>query len=423
MVHEYETLDVMLNNTLLVNDNGFLAIKKIMHLFDINFRSEDKMYVYSKVLKFYLDNVRFDTVIGRHVLGAYSNQKMKKGRNYKKIIKCLKCEAERGNLIYIELLSVMYYYGFVLRGNHTKALKWIFLGVSLENPASQCHLANILSNGIVMKQDSARAYHLYLRSADAKYVDGIINLGKMYLFGLAPKINYAESYRLFDLVKDHPDSQKFLGYMYLKGLHVKADEKKAFALFKQSADKGNSFGQFNVGLCYNNGWGTEGKDVVSAMKYFRLSAEEGNSRAQNYLGNIFYRGKYKIKKNYDEAVKWFKLSAEGNDPWGMTNLGIMYCYGHGVDIDWDKSKELFQKAAKLGFVRAESCLGILLYFYPGVYSRAFEIFSSTAERECSLGMEVLGAMYYYGYFVNQDYKEAGRWYESSIKNKNYSAGT
>ncbi|AYV81119.1 MAG: hypothetical protein Harvfovirus17_13 [Harvfovirus sp.] len=414
MALRYDTLADMLKYTLLLNDNGVEARKKIFVLFNIKVVDEKKIAdLYYDVFKFYFDSVNFGGVVGRSVLDSFSNGKMKATESYKKVMKFVKLGGRHGNSNYIELLALMYYYGLVLKRNCEKALRWLYLGVALENATCAAYLGNMLLSGKEVKKDEEKALSLFKLSAGKNNRNGIIGLGKMFLFGEG--VNYPESFRLFGLVADDSEGMKFLAYMYLRGFGVDHDEKKGFELFKLSAERGNNYAQINVGLCYENGWGVE-VDLLEGMKWMKLSAEDGNPHAQNYLGQTYYHGSSKLPRNYTEALKWIRLSADKNYPDAIADLGVMYYYGHGVKADLVRGKELFEKAAGMGLVRAESLIGTL--YLNGVkvkqdYVRAFEIFSSSAKRGCSLGMEGVASMYYHGCGVRQDYKEAAIWYERS----------
>ena len=61
------------------------------------------------------------------------------------------------------------------------------------------------------------------------------------------------------------------------------------------------------------------------------SAAEGYAEAMNALGSLFYNE----LKDYKQAVEWFKKAAERGFTRALSNLGLCYEYGHGVDKDRD----------------------------------------------------------------------------------------
>jgi len=307
---------------------------------------------------------------------------------------------------------MLYHTGFVFnRTNKDKAMKWLYLGIALENRTCETMLACIL-----LKQDEPTAIKLFQSAAKKNHKGAIVNLAQIYQS--ESQRNYPESFRLLSLpeVKNSSDAQRMLAVMYMEGLHVDRDEKKAFGLYKSSAELGNSYGQYYVAMCYKHGHGTP-INIAESLRWLRVSAEDGNHRAQNDLG-----GHYKKSADYPEAFKWFNLSAPHGNKAAMMNLGICYFNGYGVKADPIKAKELFQKSFDKGYLRAESFLGMMHFFGHGCkkdYGKALEIFSSAAERKCSRGMEGLGTIYYFGHGVKQDFKEAAKWFLAAFESNNF----
>ena len=64
---------------------------------------------------------------------------------------------------------------------------------------------------------------------------------------------------------------------------------KAIEFYTLSANKGNSYAQFNLAICYENGDGVE-KDMTKAIEFYTLSANQGNSRAQFNLAICYKNG-------------------------------------------------------------------------------------------------------------------------------------
>src|SRR5215831_16914450 len=58
-----------------------------------------------------------------------------------------------------------------------------------------------------------------------------------------------------------------LGAMYLNGLGVKKNEKKAFELIQQAADKGFTSAEFGLGSMYANGRGVK-QDLPKAVEWY-----------------------------------------------------------------------------------------------------------------------------------------------------------
>jgi len=105
-------------------------------------------------------------------------------------------------------------------------------------------------------------------------------------------------------------AQGTLGSLYLHGDGVKKDVKRAFVLFKLSAEQGFANAQYNLGFMYKNGEGTK-QDVKRAVELYTLSAEQGIAEAQYYLGYMYGNGA-DVEQSLTTARRWIaKAAAQG----------------------------------------------------------------------------------------------------------------
>ena len=72
-----------------------------------------------------------------------------------------------------------------------------------------------------------------------------------------------------------------LAFMYAYGLYVVQDYRKAFGLFRKAANNGFSLAQFNLGICYEQGWGVA-KNHDVAETFFEKAADQNLGLAQSY---------------------------------------------------------------------------------------------------------------------------------------------
>lgn len=102
--------------------------------------------------------------------------------------------------------------------------------------------------------------------------------------------------------------------MYALGkLRLEADDPAAARRwFRQSADLGNQFAQYQLGKLLLCGDGVA-KDTAGAVRWLTESAWQGNQYAQYALGMLYLMGK-DIPQDRESAVRWFTLAAEqGNE--------------------------------------------------------------------------------------------------------------
>lgn len=172
--------------------------------------------------------------------------------------------------------------------------------------------------------------------------------------------------------KPHPKNYKSAQQFYKegKGYLDRNDDAKAFPLLKRSAEMGNPFAQYDLGLMYEYSSGLENHE--EALKWFgesipaiRRLAEKGNVEAQKKLGDIYYYGDA-VEKDLSEAAKWTLKAAEQGDPEAQCGIGTMYINGEGVDQNYPEGIKWLNKGADQGNPQAQYLLGDLYLHGEGV---------------------------------------------------------
>ena len=180
-------------------------------------------------------------------------------------------------------------------------------------------------------------------------------------------------------------SQCMLGDRYARA----RDFAKAVHWWKKAAAQGDAKAQYNLGLCYDKGYGTEKnpdiaaqyyekaavaghamaqlnsgfyharkKDFPNAAKWFMKSALQGNRIAQYNIALCYEKG-YGVEKNPAEAARYYRLSAEQGYMKAQCNLGVCYARGFGVAQDWAEAENWLQKAVSQGDKTAVKVLNII----------------------------------------------------------------
>ncbi|MFJ1330734.1 hypothetical protein [Capnocytophaga canimorsus] len=216
--------------------------------------------------------------------------------------------------------------------------------------------------------------------------------------------------------KGYSGAQYDLGLAYYGGIGISQDYNEAVKWFRKSAEQGDASGQNSLGLMYESGFGVP-QDYNEAVKWYRKSAEQGNASGQNNLG-LMYRNGLGVSKDYNEAVKWYRKSAEQGYALGQNNLGTMYYNGQGVSKDYNEAVKWYRKAAEQGNAFGQSNLGTMYYYGQGVskdYNEAVKWFRKAAEQGNALGQNNLGWMYKEGFGVSKDYNEAVEWFRKAAE--------
>lgn len=105
----------------------------------------------------------------------------------------------------------------------------------------------------------------------------------------------------------------------------------AFKEFRAAAETGDTDGQYNVALMYEQGIGVA-KDERQAVLWYEKSAEQGNSNAQFNLAVLYENGRG-TAVDFAQANQWYRKAAAQGDALAIGNLGMLYVRGDGVTAD------------------------------------------------------------------------------------------
>lgn len=145
----------------------------------------------------------------------------------------------------------------------------------------------------------------------------------------------------------------------LLGLQV--DHERAYHLYLQAAKQNHPAASYRVAVCNELGVGTR-KDASRAFAFYRKAASLGDTSAMYKLGMILLSGSLGQPKNIREAIGWLKRAAEQADeenPHALHELALLHETPNSNIVVHDEvyAKDLFTKAAQLGFVPSQYKLG------------------------------------------------------------------
>ena len=125
-------------------------------------------------------------------------------------------------------------------------------------------------------------------------------------------------------------------------------------------------------------------------------------------------------------VVFDEKASEQEDLASIYNLGEKYYNGKGVIQDFEKARELYQKAAEQGYGPAQLALALMYFSGEGGgldYVTAFEWFLKAADQEFPEidAQYYLGFMYEYGFDVQIDYEKSRLFYEKAADRGHFKA--
>lgn len=189
-------------------------------------------------------------------------------------------------------------------------------------------------------------------------------------------------------------AQSYLGALYAIGKVVQNDDAKALPYLEKAAGAGDSTAIFNLGGFYLHGRGgleadsqkaiqlfekgiqlndvravmalaetlSQGQaipsDIARAVTLWERAADLGSTDAMNILSSIYQGARSDVKADFARAVHFAQKSADLDNPMGLSLMGDLTRLGHGVPMDLVKAYKYYEKAAKLGDLRAANAMGM-----------------------------------------------------------------
>ncbi len=214
-------------------------------------------------------------------------------------------------------------------------------------------------------------------------------------------------------------AEYFVGMVY----YQRNEMKEAVHWLELAAEHGNKEANFYIGGLYFAAMGVE-RDYKKAEKYLLKAAEQNNVMAEAMLMTLYSRGGDGVPRDTSKALHWADKAAAGGNAQAELYLGIAYCDGVGVDIDYGKSQKYMEQAAeqlndpdiwaRVGgtYMNANDSI-------PGVITdreKGFKLMKRAAEGGSAIGQREFASLYFLGYYVKQDYKVAYEWFTKAAEN-------
>ena len=197
---------------------------------------------------------------------------------------------------------------------------------------AQSCLSHMYREGFGVEKDPVKAFQWC--SAAAKHKDkpeATFELAMMYLDGLGVKQCKATAVLLLDVAgkQDHSLALFKLAEHFFEVAESDSCLKKGFDACYRSAELGLVEAQFNLGVMFEGGLGTE-KNFKKAATWYHMAATSGDERAMNNLGNLYRHGKG-VDKDELKAKAFYTLAAENNSTFAQFNLGLLHTEGSNTN--------------------------------------------------------------------------------------------
>ncbi|MCK5003344.1 MAG: sel1 repeat family protein [Gammaproteobacteria bacterium] len=161
-------------------------------------------------------------------------------------------------------------------------------------------------------------------------------------------------------------------------------------------------------------------DFSKSLQLLQELAKQGNIKAQGRLGLMYERG-IGIQQNYDKAREWYNRAIKSSSGFALARRGFMYERGLGELQNYTQAVNYYHRAIEQGNASAYAHLGFLYFNGKGVdkdYDNAHLHFKKSADEGSYLGMAWLGFSYEEGIGVERDHEKAFKWTERAAKKGN-----
>lgn len=253
-----------------------------------------------------LEGIKYNDGFYYYIVGKRLLENYEKEDNLNKAIECFEKSSELGNDFAFAMLSDIYYYNEYNKKDYEKSLKYILEYDKRKGVVSNKRIGRLYYN----MHEYERALN-YLLEAVAE--DKRLNLfiGYIYHNESTALCNYRlaiEYYHKAIEYDDNATAYNNLAIMYMNGLGIEKDEKKAFEYMLKAHEKGSDLATANLANFYRSGIGCE----VDHKKAFEL-LNEVKDKENNvyYLQQLF--AIQKDNKEYDKAIETCKKGIKIGD--------------------------------------------------------------------------------------------------------------
>lgn len=247
------------------------------------------------------------------------------------------------------------------------------------------------------------------------------------------------------------------------------DKRESILLYRISAEKGYARAEYRIGTQY------EGmQDMARAIKHYVRGVQAGDSASSYRLGMMTLLGQHGQQQDFRKGIEQIRFAAntaDENAPQGayvygmllsreLPNISIPDLF---LPVDIDQAKQFIEKAAYLGFAKAQQKMGeayelcllgcdfnpaLSLHYnalaarqgdsaadmaiskwflcgYEGVFAKNEELAFTYAQRSAAGGLPTaefaLGYFYEIGMYVKRDIEAAKAWYSKAADHGNKDA--
>jgi TPR repeat protein len=209
-------------------------------------------------------------------------------------------------------------------------------------------LAALLLDGQVLPKDGERVRTLLEPLAQEGSAAALAMLGDLYVKGAEPlsadpkagRDYYERAAALGEL-----GAKNKLGLMLLAGNAAPADARRGIQLLREVAEAGDGWAKIQLGDALTQG-GAVDVDAMAARDYYQAALDQGIAAGAVKLGLLYLNGAGALRPDPAKAADFFEQAAADGDDLARIQLALMHFEGRGVAKDQERSLALLGDAAK-----------------------------------------------------------------------------
>lgn len=283
--------DVRILHTQLVHVTAFQENYKTILLRDLETILSEIMNPTDDSVEIVMDEKEEEEMISlyQQAVKGDADMQLELGHFYKSIgrddwaFDWFKVAAEAGNAEALYWLGNAYFVGKVVEHNLEKTYFCYKEAAEMGHGDALNNYADMYLRGEYVEKNEERALELFKVSADKGVPEAMYTLGYMYENGVGTEVNMEESKRWFKESALHGDvfAANRLGHEAVE--EDRGDE--AIYWYQMAANRGDLYGEYNLGLCYENGIGTS-VNLKKAKLWYQKAALKGDVQAKERLKEL-----------------------------------------------------------------------------------------------------------------------------------------
>ena len=236
-----------------------------------------------------------------------------------------------------------------------------------------------------------------------------------------------ELYRALEFDASNPDALYCLGQLYYHGRGYDEDVQMGLSFFREAADFSHQDAKFYLAYSLLIGKGTEQNEEQGLAALSDLAAD-GHVEAMMHLANHYRKTGYdQDRENFDRIKELYERALKAGSPEAALSLGVLYKEGKLVAKDLGLAFQYFTLASDMGSLQADVHIAHSLAAGVGIkrdYVAARRHYLEAADNDLAGGFLGLGYLYEFGLGVQIDLVKARAFYDlgagtsSSATNEN-----